>query len=157
MAPSSPTARLIQTWQRLNTKPGGRWLFGRLLGFMVPYTGTIKPRVIVLEPGHAVVEMSDRRGIRNHLNSIHALALANLGELTTGLSTMAAVPPSIRSIPTNLSIDFVKKGRGRLRAECHSEIPEVMDTLDHDVTAVITDAAGDVVARTTVRWRLSPR
>lgn len=154
---TSPSARITNLWTRLQGVPGGRWLFGRLLGLMVPYTGTIKPHVLVLEPGHAVVVMRDRRGVRNHLSSVHALALGNLGELTTGLATMAGMPPNVRSIPTHLSIEFVKKGRGELRGECRTEIPEVTGDVDHDVTSEITDAAGDVVARTTVRWRLSPR
>ena len=31
-------------WQRLSALPGGTWLFSRLVGFMVHYTGTIGPK-----------------------------------------------------------------------------------------------------------------
>ena len=145
---------LLRQWQRLRTVPGGRWLFNRLLGRMVPYTGSIHPEVQALEPGRAVVAMDDRRAVRNHLRSIHAIALANLGEVTSGLAMLSGLPPGIRSIVTRLTITYLKKARGRLVAEATVAIPTVSDTVDHEVVATIRDQAGDEVAVVTVVWRL---
>jgi acyl-coenzyme A thioesterase PaaI-like protein len=147
-------ARLLRQWQRLSGLPGGRWLFSRAVGRMAPYTGSIGARVVELEPGRAVVELRDRRRVRNHLRSVHAIALANLGELSSGLAATAAMPAGVRGIPTHIGIDYLKKARGLLTATGMASLPEVTEPMEVDVLAEIRDVEGDVVARVTVRWKL---
>jgi acyl-coenzyme A thioesterase PaaI-like protein len=100
--------------------------------------------------------MRDRRALRNHLGSIHAIALANLGEVTSGLALLALLPPGIRSIPVALTIDFLKKARGALECQCTCTAPSVSDSIEHDICSEIRDREGEMVARIRVRWRLSP-
>jgi acyl-coenzyme A thioesterase PaaI-like protein len=148
--------RLRSLWDRLHAKPGGAWLFSRLLGTMVPYTETIRPLVVELRPGYARVVMRDRRAVRNHLRSIHAIALMNLGEVTSGLATMVGLPNDARGILTGLSIEYLKKARGTLTAECAAPRVDTSEQREHEVEAVIRDAAGDVVARARARWLIGP-
>jgi acyl-coenzyme A thioesterase PaaI-like protein len=155
--PAAPGERLRALWERLAPLPGGKHLFSWLLGRMVPYTASIRPRVVELLPGYAKVRMADRRAVRNHLSSVHAVALANLAEVTSGLALVFGLPPDARSIPTALSITFLKKARGLLTAEARCEPPLQAVAADYDLQSVIKDAAGDVVARATVRWRIGPR
>jgi len=152
----SPGRALRNAWSRLSPLPGGRWLFGRLLSRMVPYTGTIRPRFLEIAPGVARVAMRDRRAVRNHLQSVHAIALANLAEVASGVAMIVALPDDVRGIPIRLSIDFVKKARGELIAECRCEVPAVYTPIEIDLHPEIRDASGDVVARASVRWRLAP-
>ncbi len=157
--PSSPApgARLLRLWRILSPLPAGKWIYSRLLGFSVPYTGSVRPRVEELRPGYARVSMRDRRAVRNHLHSIHAIALANLAEVTSGLAMIVALPENSRSIVTAFSIEYLKKARGRLSAECTAPPVDASVEGEHSIQSVVYDSTGDVVARATARWLVGPR
>ena len=152
---SSTAARLVSLWKRLEKRPGGPWLFSRIISFAIPYTGSVRPIVREVRPGYARVELRDRRAVRNHLESIHAIALANVGEFTGGLAMTATAPPDVRSILLKLEVEYLKKARGRVTAECHCTVPEVTAPVDHVVQTTVRDAAGVEVARVAANWRLS--
>jgi acyl-coenzyme A thioesterase PaaI-like protein len=154
MAPTS--TQLLGAWRRLSPLPGGPWLFSKLFAFMVPYSGSVGPRIRVLEPGHAEVEITGRRSNRNHLGSVHAIALTNLAEITSGLAMMAGLPATVRGIVTNLSMTYHKKARGTIRAVSYVTVPTVTEDRDFDVMAECFDREGTLVATGTVRWRLGP-
>lgn len=156
-ATRSPYTRIRTLWEKWSPRPGGRWIFSKLLGLAVPYTATIKPRVVELRAGYARVEMDDRHAVRNHLRSIHAIALMNLAEVTSGLAATMTLPDNARAIPVRLSIDFLKKARGTLTAECTAPAIDASTEREHDIEAVIKDPSGDVVARAVARWRVGPQ
>jgi acyl-coenzyme A thioesterase PaaI-like protein len=136
--------------------PGGRWAFSIALGRMVPYTGSISPRVADLQAGRAVVVMRDRAKVRNHLNCIHAIALINLGEIASGLAMLSGLPDEARGIVTRLSIEYLKKARGTTTAECTVVPPDWRVSGEHDAVATLKDLEGDVVARVCARWKIGP-
>ena len=149
-----PTLR--HHWSLLSNKPLGKWLFSRLVGHMAPYSGTIGARVECLETGHGVVSLADRRKVRNHLGSIHAIALVNLAELVTGLTLMYSLPPYMRGILVGIEMKYLKKARGRLQAECFCEPAEAGVEQELRVSGEIRDADGDVVATAVASWLLGP-
>lgn len=150
---TNPAQAVLASWNRLKDRPGGRWLFNKMLGRMIPYTGSIGAQVEELVPGRARVVLKDRKAVRNHLRSIHAVALANLGELATGLATTTCFTSGTRGILTGIGVEYHKKARGLLVAECSFEAPAKLDgPTPMDVQTHIKDGAGDVVATVTATW-----
>ena len=147
---------LRRHWQRLAGIPGGKWLFSRLLGRFVPYTGTLGARIDVLEPGHCVVRLVDRRKLRNHLKSVHAMALANLGEMATGLALLNGLPDYTRGILAGFNVEYLKKARGRLVAECRCEIPDNNAEREVEVLCEISNTDNEVVTVARAQWLIGP-
>ncbi len=155
---SAPGERLRVSWRRLSKLPGGKTLFSLLVGWMTPYSGTIGARVAELEPGWCRVTLRDRRRVRNHLASVHAMALANLAEMASGLAVLVGLPPGVQGIVTGFSISYLKKARGLVTAECRVSGGglEVTTEQEYEAPVSITDTQGDLVAHATARWRLRP-
>jgi uncharacterized protein (TIGR00369 family) len=131
-------------------------VFSFLLGRMTPYSGSIGARVAELAPGLCRVTLRDRRRVRNHLGSIHAIALANLAEMASGLAVLVGLPAGVQGIVTGFSITYLKKARGLLTAECRAESLNVTSEQEYEAAVAVMDAQNDVVARATARWRLRP-
>ena len=151
------TNPLLSTWERFKNVPGGHFLVSKILAFKIPYTGTVTPFVLELSPGHSKVKMNDRRAVRNHLNCVHAIAQANLGEFCTGLAMTALISEKGRAIITELSIEYVKKARGTLIAECHCEDVDDKVSKTHPIQSIIRDSSGDIVSKVTAQWLVGPK
>jgi acyl-coenzyme A thioesterase PaaI-like protein len=143
-------------WSRFRDLPGGPWLFSRLFGLAIPYSGSVRPLIRVLAPGRAVIAMRDRRAVRNHLTSVHAIALANLAEMTTGLALGYGLPDGMRTILVRVECEFLKKARGTITAAC--EAPVFAEIVEKEVLveSILADASGAVVAKARAVWLAGP-
>ncbi len=154
---SGKVADILGLWRKMSSYPGGRWLFSRFIGMYVPYSGSVGVCVEKLAPGHALTSLADTRRVRNHLRCIHAVALINLGEITSGMAMYASLPKHARGIVVAIEATYLKKARGRLVAESCCELPEITQGIDFPLFTEIRDEQGDAVARLKVIWRLEPR
>lgn len=143
-------------WDLLHNMPGGKTLFSRLIGRAAPYTGTIHAIVTALRPGYAEVQMADRRAVRNHLNCVHAIALANLAELAGNSAFAYSLPDGARFIVAGMEIDYLKKARGTLTAVAECAIPSSSARKEYDVHVSIHDASGVEVAHAVLRSLAGP-
>jgi len=153
----SPGEKILHTWNKLKDKPFGKKLFSRGVGKTAPYTGSIKALITDLQPGHCKALLKQRKSNMNHLKSIHAIALINLGELTSGLAVLSGLPTDVRGILTKLEMQYFIKARGHLIAECICDIPQVDDKLDYKVITSIKNQDDEIVAQGTFTWLLSKK
>lgn len=145
---------LSSVWSRLSKLPAGNRVFSRFVGRMAPYTGTIGATVLELRDGYCRTQLKERHAVRNHLSSIHAVALINLGELTTGLAVMHAVDGRGRGIVTSLRMEYYKKARGTIVGTCEVEIPVLPGKHDLDVVGELRDVDGELVAKAWATWKV---
>lgn len=149
---------LLKTWAQACAYPGGRVLFHLFIKKLIPYTGALGAEVIELSKGKAIVQLKDRRAVRNHLSSVHAMALANVAEFATGLALICTLPVGMRGILKGFQIEYLKKSRGTLRAisEISSEIHFESDSKhDIEVKGYILNSDQEKVAQVTALWRIS--
>ena len=151
----SPGEKILANWKKLKDKPFGKYIFSKAVGRMAPYTGSIKALITDLQPGNCQAFLKERKSNKNHLNSIHAIALINLGEVTSGLAVLSGMSSQIRGILTKLEMEYIKKAKGDLSAQCVCEIPEVADELNYEVSTTIKNADNETVAIGTFYWLLS--
>ena len=152
----SPGPMVRKMWDKLSGLPGGKLLFSKAIGQAAPYTGTIGLEVVELTPGHARVQMKDKKKVRNHLNSVHAVALMNLAEATTGLAMTSGLPEGARGILKGLQMEYLKKARGLLTAECQVEISDSTERRELEIEGEILNTEGEVVARAIATWLVGP-
>lgn len=145
--------------RHLSPLPLGIWLFSRLVCFKAPYFGTIKPRIDVLEPNRCEAVIEDRRGVHNHIGTVHAIALCNLAELTAGLMTDASIPTAMRWIPKGMQVEYVKNAVGRLRGMATPEFTphEAVAGYELPVNVQVRDRADEIVFRARITMWVSPR
>jgi len=148
---------ILKWWNRLSKVPGGRYLFSWAFWAFIPYTGSIRPEILELRKGFARIKMRDRRFHRNHLRSIHAIALANLAECASGLSLVPGLPQNAQTILVRLEIQYLKKGRGTLEASATCSPPLSADSIEFPVESVIQNNRGEIIAKALATWKIGEK
>ena len=136
----------LKLFRLLGRTAAGRWTFTRIICAKAPYFASIKPLVEELAPGRCVVTLRDRRRVRNHIGTVHAIAMCNAAELAGGLATDVTIAPSQRWIPKGMSVRYLQKARGTLTATARVDVPPV-DAPAQDAQAFVEvrDAANEIV------------
>jgi len=87
----------------------GDRLFSFAFAQMAPYFWSIRPRFTVIEPNHAELVIRDRRGVHNHIGTVHAIALCNGLEAAMGALAEASIPADKRWIPKGMKVSYTAK------------------------------------------------
>ena len=153
--PNRNTVRRL--WDRLGPLPGGRRMFSTVISRGAPYTHTIRPDVRVLREGFAEVWMRDRPGLRNHLRSLHAIALANLAEFTGNLALAYGLPDDGRFIVARMSIEYLKKARGPMRGTCDCPAVPSSERREFEVPVTIWDSSDEACVKATLHSLVGPK
>lgn len=143
----APSEQIRSCWHTLHRLPGGKRLFSRLVGAMAPYSGSIGAEVEELRRNYARVRMKDRRRLRNHLRSLHAIALINLAEIAGNLALAYSMPRDARFIVAGIEMRYLRKARGTITATCDMAMPEDSARRELRIVVDLRDDSGETVAQ----------
>ena len=151
--------RILSLYQRLSTKPGGKWLFSNLVCLKAPYFASIRPCIETLEPGRGIATLQHRRAVTNHIGTVHAIALCNLAEFVGGLACDVSIPASMRWIPKGMTVAYLKKAVGTMRATAVPvfEPCEASEGYDLPFDVVVENPQGEAVFKATISMWISPK
>ena len=128
----------------------------------VRFAGTGAVQFLELEEGRALLQMKNVRKVQNHIHTIHAAAMALLGETATGAALGMVLPDSKIPLLKSLHIDYVKRATGTLRAE--ATLPPEMrarvlaeERGDFAVPVKVTDESGEEPIKCQFVWAWVPR
>ena len=149
----------VLTGWRLATKvPGGRRLFARAFARKAPYFATVRPRFTALEPNHVELVVRDRRRVRNHLGTVHAIALCNGLEAAMGALAEATIPRDKRWIPKGMEVHYTARAAGDITCVAETDAAQWTST-DPDLPVRVhgSRADGTIVIEGVIRLWVTPR
>jgi len=104
-------SQMMQMYQQ-----AGPAQFSAMIGQVAPYFASIAPQFVELRPGYAEVTFPKRREVLNHIGTVHAIALCNAAELAAGTLTDVSIPQGRRWIPRGMTVEYLAKADGDVRA-----------------------------------------
>ncbi|MBF4161647.1 hotdog fold domain-containing protein [Nocardioides acrostichi] len=141
----------------VGTSVGAR-IFSLAFAQKAPYFATIRPRFTVLEPNHAELVIPKRRGVHNHIGTVHAIALCNGLEAAMGALAEATVPADKRWIPKGMDVDYTAKATSDITCIAETD-PEQWTGENPDLPVRVKGVRDDgtVVVQGVIRLWVTPK
>ncbi|HWM73421.1 MAG TPA: hotdog fold domain-containing protein [Nocardioides sp.] len=138
-------SQVLSMWKRLTGLPVlgpvvGTRVFSFAFGQRAPYFGSIRPRFTEIRPNHAELVIPKRRRVKNHLGTVHAIALCNGLEAAMGALAEASIPSDKRWIPKGMEVSYTAKATSDIT--CVAETDAEQWTSD-----AVPDSGGDLPVR----------
>jgi acyl-coenzyme A thioesterase PaaI-like protein len=123
---------VLHLYGRVSRLPHGRKIFSLLFSQKAPYFATVRPRFVALRPNYAELTIRKRRGVQNHIGTVHVIAVCNGLEAAMGALAEATVPPHKRWIPKGMEVDYTAKATSDITCIAETD-PEQWTGDDPDV------------------------
>lgn len=149
-------ARTVRQFDKLPA-PLRTWAISKVLGRTVPLVGTAGLRYEAIDTERVVVSIRNQRKVQNHIQGVHAAAMALLAETATGFCVGMNVPDDKLPLIKTMKVDYLKRSQGDMRAEAHlteAQIKQIRTQDKGEVTVAvkITDASGQEPIQAQMVW-----
>lgn len=134
----------------------------KIFGRVVPLVGTAGLRYEELTPERVVVSIRNRRPVQNHINGVHAAAMALLAETATGFVVGMNLPDDKLPLIKSLKVDYQKRTKGDMRAVATlspEQVQLIRSTPKGEVLVpvVVTDESGQEPIQCEMLWAWVPK
>ena len=149
---------VLALWNKLSPLPQGKRIFSLAFSQRAPYFATIRPRFTVIEPNRAELVIPKRRGVHNHLKTVHAIALCNGLEAAMGALAEATIPADKRWIPKGMDVSYTAKATSDITCIAETD-PEQWAGDDPDLPVRVRGVRDDgtVVIEGVIRLWVTPK
>ncbi|RYP86907.1 DUF4442 domain-containing protein [Nocardioides guangzhouensis] len=149
---------VLDLWNKTTALPGGKRLFSIAFAQKAPYFATIRPRFVEIRPNRAALVIPKRRGVHNHLGTVHAIALCNGLEAAMGALAEATIPAGKRWIPKGMDVSYTAKATSDITCIAETD-PEQWESDDPDLHVRVRGerADGEVVITGVIKLWVTPK
>jgi acyl-coenzyme A thioesterase PaaI-like protein len=149
---------VLDLWKKTSALPLGDRVFSIVFSQKAPYFATIRPRFTVIEPNRAELVIRKRRGVHNHIGTVHAIALCNGLEAAMGALAEATIPADRRWIPKGMEVAYTAKADSDITCVAETD-PEQWTSDDPDLPVRVRGvrADGTVVVEGVIRLWVTPK
>lgn len=138
---------VLNLWKRATSLPlvgdsVGKRAFSLAFSQKAPYFATIRPRFVEVRPNYAELVIPKRRGVHNHIGTVHAIALCNGLEAVMGALAEVTIPADKRWIPKGMEVAYTAKATSDIT--CTAETTQGQwDTADGDLPVTVKGVRDD--------------
>ena len=136
----------------------GKRVFSFAFAQKAPYFASIRPRFTVVEPNHVELVIPKRRGVQNHIGTVHAIALCNGLESAMGALAEVTIPSGKRWIPKGMEVAYTAKATSDITCIAETEQAQ-WDAADGDLAVPVRGVRDDgtVVIEGTINLWVTPK
>ena len=149
--------RTLDVYQKMTALPQGKRLFSIAYGQMAPYFSSIHLQVQEMKPHHGEVKIPLRRGVKNHIGTLHAIAACNGLEAAMGLLAEATCPTDSRWLPKGMDVKYLAKSSGDLVCTATSTPEDWANGPDVPVKVQAALKDGTVTVEGTIHLWVTPK
>lgn len=132
-------------------------VISKIFGKVVPYVGTSGLLYEEITPERVVVSIKNQRKVQNHINNVHAAAMALLAETATGFIVGMNLPDDKLPLIKTLKVSYYKRTQGDMRAVA-TLTPEDIARIEREpkgevlVPVIVTDESGGEPIKCEMLW-----
>jgi acyl-coenzyme A thioesterase PaaI-like protein len=156
--------RLARVVHKFDAYPLGlrRFLITWAFGGTVHFVRTTGVKFQELTEERAVLILANRRRVQNHIGTVHAAAVALIGETATGAVFGMSVPDERIPLLKSMRINYTRRSQGAMRAEA-TLTPAMRERFwveekgEIAVPVRITDETGEPTVEAEYVWAWRPK